>query len=104
MLPLAAIAPAAGDWLMTSPAGTVLLICPVTAAKNPADLIAVIAADPERPVTEGTLNCATGGAEFPPPAAPPQAAINSVTSTAQIRAHLRVISVSTKSEAMELSR
>ena len=53
-------APAAGDWLMTEPAGTVALACVVTAPTvRPASVMADEAAVCVRPTTSGTATCGT---------------------------------------------
>src|SRR6185503_7219318 len=57
-LPAAACVPPAGVWLITEPAGTVVLDAVVTAPTvNPAFAIAVVAAACVRPTTLGTATC-----------------------------------------------
>ena len=59
-LPAVTCVPAAGDWLITEPAGTVVLLAVVTRpTRNPALLNAVVAAVCVKPTTDGTV---TGGA------------------------------------------
>src|SRR6186997_3430604 len=57
-LPTLTWVPLSGDWLMTDPAGTVVLVAVVTVpATRPAFVIAVVAAACVRPTTLGTATC-----------------------------------------------
>src|SRR4029079_18229686 len=57
-LPRLTCAPLSGDWLMTDPAGTVVLVAVVTVpTTRPAFVIAVVAAVCVRPTTLGTATC-----------------------------------------------
>src|SRR4029078_9306405 len=61
-LPVFTCVPPIGDWLMTDPAGTVVLVAVVTVpTTRPAFVIAVVAAVCVRPTTLGTATC--GGPE-----------------------------------------
>src|SRR6185436_19425369 len=57
-LPTLTCVPLRGDWLMTDPAGTVVLVAVVTVpTTRPAFVIAVVAAVCVRPTTLGTATC-----------------------------------------------
>src|SRR3954465_146816 len=57
-LPTTTSAPAAGDWLMTLPAGTVMLAAvEIVSTTSCAPVIAVVAAAWVRPTTSGALTC-----------------------------------------------
>src|SRR6185503_12313460 len=57
-LPTLTCVPLTGDWLMTDPAGTVVLVAVVTVpTTRPAFVIAVVAAVCVRPTTLGTATC-----------------------------------------------
>src|SRR4029079_3608304 len=57
-LPTLTGVPLRGDWLMTDPAGTVVLVAVVTVpTTRPAFVIAVVAAVCVRPTTLGTATC-----------------------------------------------
>src|SRR3954462_14882591 len=57
-LPVLTCAPASGDWLITEPAGTVVLVAVVTPPTvRPTPVIAVLAAVCVRPTTLGTATC-----------------------------------------------
>src|SRR6476620_10971232 len=57
-LPTLTCVPLSGDWLMTDPAGTVVLVAVVTVPTvRPAPVIAVVAALCVRPTTLGTATC-----------------------------------------------
>src|SRR6185436_9502842 len=59
-LPRLTCAPLSGDWLMTDPAGTVVLVAVVTVpTTRPAFVIAVVAAVCVSPTTLGTATCGT---------------------------------------------
>src|SRR3954471_3402765 len=57
-LPVLACVPAAGDWLITDPAGTVVLVAVgIVPTVSDAPVIAVLAAVCVRPATLGTATC-----------------------------------------------
>ena len=61
VLPAAATTPAAGDWLMTSPAGTLELVACLAVALNPAPSSVDSASLCARPTTFGTADSVGAG-------------------------------------------